>query len=134
MYVIDSYAWIEYFSGTTPGKLVKSMVEGEDDVYTPSIVVAEIKRKLLREMRAGRETKEGMKGRVEFIRLKSLTAGLDADTAERAAELADELSLERKGFGLADGIVLATARKLGAMVVTGDAHFKGLKDVVFIKG
>ena len=31
-YIIDSYAWIEYFMGTEAGRRVKSIVEGLEDV------------------------------------------------------------------------------------------------------
>ena len=37
-----------------------------------------------------------------------------------------------RDFGLIDAIILTTARKLKAKVVTGDPHFKKFKEVVFI--
>ncbi|MBN2517681.1 MAG: type II toxin-antitoxin system VapC family toxin [Candidatus Altiarchaeota archaeon] len=130
MYLFDSYAWVEYLSGSKAGRSVSELVESGKDIYTPTIVVAELKRKFLR------ESKDKNKGKVEdmlrFIKLNSLIVDLDLDTAEKAAEIVDEMS-SKKGFGLADGIVLATARRLNAKVVTGDEHFRGLKDIVFIK-
>lgn len=38
-----------------------------------------------------------------------------------------------KDFGLADAYVLATARKLKAKILTGDAHFQNVKEAVLIK-
>jgi predicted nucleic acid-binding protein len=38
-----------------------------------------------------------------------------------------------KDFGLADAYVLATARKLKSKILTGDPHFKGMKEAVLIK-
>ena len=38
-----------------------------------------------------------------------------------------------KDFGLADAYVLAAARRLNAKVLTGDLHFKNIKDAVMIK-
>jgi hypothetical protein len=38
-----------------------------------------------------------------------------------------------KGWGLADSIVYATGLIKGAEIVTGDTHFKNLKNVIFIK-
>lgn len=38
-----------------------------------------------------------------------------------------------KGWGMADSIILATARVSDAKVITGDEHFKGLKEAVFLE-
>ncbi len=35
-------------------------------------------------------------------------------------------------WGIGDSIVYATARREGAMLMTGDPHFKGVKDVVYL--
>jgi hypothetical protein len=37
-----------------------------------------------------------------------------------------------RGWPVADSIIYATARSRSAQVVTGDPHFKGLDDVVFL--
>ncbi|HIE32764.1 MAG TPA: type II toxin-antitoxin system VapC family toxin [Thermodesulfobacteriaceae bacterium] len=47
--VVDSYAWIEYFSGSKAGELVKEYLISASSAYTPSIVLAEIARKYMRE-------------------------------------------------------------------------------------
>jgi hypothetical protein len=36
------------------------------------------------------------------------------------------------GWPLADSLIYVTARSRAAQVVSGDAHFKGLEDVIFI--
>jgi predicted nucleic acid-binding protein len=133
MYVIDTYSWLDYFSSTKKNEELSKLIEQSPDLHTPALAFSEVKRMLLRKIRLGEETRAGMAQKLHFIRLNSFIAELDADTAERAAEIADELGQERKGMGLADAVILATARSLGAKVVTGDEHFRGLKDVVFIK-
>ena len=52
---------------------------------------------------------------------------LDADLAVEAARLR---MVER--LSLADSIILATARKFGASMVTGDPDLRGKRGVVFI--
>ena len=47
-YVIDSYAWIEYFMGTKTGEKVKPTIEGQEEKITPTICLAEIYAKTLR--------------------------------------------------------------------------------------
>ncbi|CAG0967717.1 hypothetical protein MYXO_01121 [Myxococcaceae bacterium] len=53
---------------------------------------------------------------------------LDASLAIEAADL----SLAH-GLAMADAIVYATALRQGATLVTGDADFEGLADVVLIR-
>ena len=131
-HVIDPYAWIEYFRASPEGQRAKHHVEGEGSA-TPTVVVAEVSRKLLREIEAGNETGRERTRRLEFIRTSSLIVDLTFDLAAQAGEIDVEMKRKVKGWGLADSIVLATARSAGAKVVTGDDHFRGLKDIVFIK-
>ena len=51
-YVLDSYAWIEYFLGSYKGEKVGKIVEAEEnELFTPSIVVAEVTSVASREKR-----------------------------------------------------------------------------------
>jgi predicted nucleic acid-binding protein len=68
-----------------------------------------------------------------FIKEKSAIATLDEATAVEAAKIQTKMKKEIDGWGLADGIVYATALLKKADVVTGDEHFKKLKNVLFIK-
>ena len=43
-----------------------------------------------------------------------------------------EMRKTEKDFGLADAYVLATARKLKAKILTGDPHFKNVKDAILM--
>ena len=131
-HVIDSYAWIEYFKASPEGERTKRYVEGEGSA-TPSIVVAEVSRKLLREVEAGKETRDQRTRHIEFIRASSQILDLTFDTATIAGENAVEMRKKIAGWGLADSIVLAHAREAGARVVTGDEHFSKVKEAIFIK-
>ncbi|MGB9717004.1 MAG: PIN domain-containing protein [Thermoproteota archaeon] len=53
-------------------------------------------------------------------------------SARYIAEIAGEIDVEKKvgNWGLADSIILATARKTNTKVVTGDKHFADLKNEV----
>ena len=57
-YMIDAYAWIEYFRASESGEVTKKYIEGKDSA-TPTIVVSEISRKLIKEIDLGNETPEG---------------------------------------------------------------------------
>lgn len=128
-YVIDAYAWIEYFKGSRSGEVAKRYIE-EESSATPTVVIAELSRKLLREVERGVETLDGRRVKLEFI----VAVTEVVDLTRRIAELAGEIDVERKrkvsNWGLADSIILATARLCNAKVVTGDKHFVDLKDEV----
>jgi len=131
-HVIDSYAWIEYFKASPEGERAKKYVEGEGSA-TPSIVVAEVSRKLLREVEGGKETMDQRTRHIEFIRASSQILDLTFDTATIAGENAVEMKKKVTGWGLVDSIVLMHAREAGAKVVTGNEHFHKIKEAIFIK-
>jgi predicted nucleic acid-binding protein len=130
--VSDSYAWIEYFLGSDSGRIVKDYVD-TGELVTPSIVLAEVARKYLREG----VKEEDVVRRLSFIEVKSTVKEIDAELSLVAArtylELYEKAKAERlKKPSLTDGIVLATGRILKAKIITGDEHFRGLDEVVYI--
>jgi predicted nucleic acid-binding protein len=127
-YVIDSYAWIEYFIGTKAGEKAKPIIEGTEEKITPTICLSEVYAKTLRV-----ENQELAEKQRIFIKEKSALAPLDEITAVKAAMLTSKLKTEIPGWGLADSIVYANALIKKAEVITGDEHFKKLKNVTFIK-
>lgn len=131
-FVIDTYAWIEYFRGSAEGEIAKRCIDGHD-IATPSIVVLELRRSILRRINAVEETIKGAEKRMNFVRSNSTIVDLNYSIAMKSAELDFEVKKKVKGWGIADSIVLATARELKAKIVTGDEHFRGLKDAVMIK-
>lgn len=132
MIVFDSYAWIEYFLGSDSGRIVKDYIDMEEAV-TPSIVLAEVARKYLRE---GMKEEDVVK-RLNFIVVNSTVTEIDAELSMTAAkaylELFEKAKVDKlKRPSLTDEIVLATGRILEAKIVTGDEHFKGFGEVVYI--
>jgi len=131
--VVDSYAWVEIFAGTERGEKVKGYLAEADEVYTPDLVLAEISRKCIREGLSEEETRE----RLLAIKEASLIAHMDVDIALEAARCHAALREgdKREGLkepGLFDAIVLATARVKRSRVATGDEHFKGLKETIWV--
>jgi len=131
-YVIDSYAWVEYFRASEAGEVAKEFIEHGKSA-TPTIVVAEISRKLLKEIDEGNETEEGRLKRLEFIRATTQVVDLDFAIAVQAGEIDSSMKKQRRGWGLADSIILCTAKVVQGRVVTGDEHFRGLDETVFIR-
>ena len=125
MEVLDTFAWIEYFAGSAQGEKVRQCVESGEAI-TPSIVVAEFTDKYERE-------RTNPKEQLSFVRTKSSIAPLDDVIAEAAGRISAQRRTKVKGWGLVDSVVLATARTLEAKVVTGDEHFRDLKEAIMTK-
>lgn len=124
-YVIDSYAWIEYFQGTLKGKTARQFIESGLAV-TPTIVIAELSDKYNRE---GWVTFENDLGYVKTI---SEITQVDINIAVLAGEIKNKMRATEKNFSLNDGVILATAYTLGAKVVSGDPHFSKLAEAIKI--
>ena len=127
-YIIDSYAWLEYFMGGQAGRKVKEIIDNEaDEKLTPSICLAETYAKILKT-----EDTEKAELRRAFIKSRSALIPLDEDLAVEAAKTDVAMKKKVQNWGLADSIVLSTARDRKGKVVTGDPHFKELDDVHMI--
>ncbi|MEM2927035.1 MAG: type II toxin-antitoxin system VapC family toxin [Candidatus Bathyarchaeia archaeon] len=126
-YVIDSYAWLEYFMGTKAGEKVKPIIEGIEEKYTPTICLAEVYAKTLKV-----ENKELAEKQKKFIKERSALVPLDEEVAVKSAEIDVVMKKKIKGWGLADSIVYATGVIKNAKIITGDLHFKDLPKVEII--
>ena len=131
-YIIDAYAWIEYFRASKAGEVARQYIESEESA-TPTIVVSEVSRKLQNEIMLGNETQAGKTQRLEFIRATTRIIDLDFEIAAKAGEIDPEMRKKRKGWGLVDSIILCTVMATKGKVVTGDEHFRELEEAVLIK-
>ena len=124
-YVIDSYAWVEYFRGSEEGEIAKEHIEGKN-CATASITIAELSEKYKRE---NKDFEEDM----NFIIARTKVSNLNTEIALKAGEINFDNKKKIKNWGMSDSIILATANLLNAKVVTGDEHFRELEGVVMLK-
>jgi predicted nucleic acid-binding protein len=104
----------------------KSYIEAGHAI-TPTIVIAELADKYARE-------KVSFSEKLNFILLRTQDVGLDVAIARQSGMLNRERKRVSKRWGLADSIVLATARARNAKIITGDEHFRDLaEDAIMIK-
>ena len=123
-FVIDSWAWIEYFGGSKAGEQIKGYIENEKNtIFTSSVTVAEVVSKFLRSRVNPHEAFSAMTSLSKIIIA-------DAELAAFAGEVHAELKATMKDFGLADAFVLASARVQKAKILTGDPHFKSIKEAI----
>lgn len=121
--LIDSWAWVEFFAGSKTGELVRTYVMDENqEIIISSINLAEIYRIALDRF----DEKTAEKRRRAMI-TRCYLIPLD----EEIAVMGTRFRLERD-WELGDALIYATAIREGARVLTGDPHFKGLNDVIFL--
>jgi predicted nucleic acid-binding protein len=131
--VIDTYAWIEIFIGSKSGEKAKEILQEAEETYTPDIVVAEIARKYLRESMDEQTILERLTTIEETSEIIPIDKNIALESAKCYMELMEKAKTEKlKAPSLFDAIVLATARKLGAKLVTGDEHFKQINETLWI--
>ncbi len=119
--LVDSWAWMEYVKGSPSGLKAKRYIEGEEEIIVCSINIAEVYRRLLQDM--PRQADE----LIDFMLKTSFVIPLTVELALQAAKIKHEIKL-----GMADAIVLATAKFHGAKILTGDDDFKGKENVIYI--
>ena len=126
-YVIDAWAWVEYLIGSEFGARVNEILDEEgNEVYTCAITLAEVISKVAREGRDAKAAYTLLSGNSQFV-------NADEELSLEAGLLHFEMRKTVKDFGLADAYVLATARKFKSKILTGDPHFKNMKEAVLIK-
>lgn len=122
--IIDAYAWIEYFKGSDEGEKAKKFIEGQFELFTPSIVIAELSDKYRRERIMDWDIRN------RFIKLRTKILSLDENIAAKAGELKQNLRKTYKDAGLADAIILAHSLDRNGCILTGDKHLKNLNNAI----
>jgi predicted nucleic acid-binding protein len=131
--VVDSWAWVEILKLSAAGKAAKTQIEQADEAFTPGLVMAELARKYLREHVDPAVLKRWLQGISEATEVYGIDVGLALESAKASAELLVKARKEGLGRpGLGDSLVLATARAVQGHVLTGDPHFRGLQETVWV--
>jgi predicted nucleic acid-binding protein len=104
-YVLDSWAWIEYFEGSRKGERVKEIIlDLRNDIFTHCVSVAEIISKARR---------KGLDTEAIWSSITSNSKILETGGEESkkvGITHADIKTKKNRNFSLADAFVLATAR------------------------
>jgi predicted nucleic acid-binding protein len=121
--LIDSYGWLEYFlEGPLADKYAKYVEEANEESYvTPTIVVYEVYKRI----RGIQGEQSALEAYAQITRTKIVEV-----TSQMALEAA-EISLTTQ-LGMADSIVMATAKAFNAEILTNDKHLKGFKECKFM--
>ena len=121
MILVDTSAWIEWLIGSATGDSLAAHLPAQSDWLVPTMVQLELMKWLTREV--GEDKADQVIAFTQVCRV----VPLDTEIALAAAEVCREHRL-----ATADAVIFATARSLGASILTCDAHFEGLPGVTFI--
>lgn len=121
--VVDSSGWIEYFADGPNASFFAPAIEEADSLVVPAISLYEVFKRLLREPDG-----ESLGLRVVAAMQRGKVADLDAELALEAARLAHENKLP-----MADAVILATAYRYEAAILTQDSDFEGLPGVEYVE-
>ena len=126
-FVMDAYAWIEYFDGSIAGEKVRKIIEDpENIIHTNIVTLAELSSHFARKNSPFREARA-------IILSLSAVYLIDLMFVEEVGKIHAEIKPKHKHMGLADVFVLLTAKRLKAKIVTGDEDFRDFPETVMIK-
>jgi toxin FitB len=118
--VLDSSAWLEYFADGPNANDFAPVAADTEALAVPSITIFEV----FKRVRAQRDSGAALRAVAQMKRGQVID--LDGDLAIMSAELSVEL-----GLPLADSVIIATARSIGATLWTQDSDFLGMNDVEY---
>jgi predicted nucleic acid-binding protein len=122
--IIDSYAWIEYLFGSEKGRKVNELL-GQKECYTLESNLAEI-------YEWARKNDEDFDFFHKIIITKSKILPINRIDWLRAVDIKLEQRKKHKDFGIVDALLIAKQELIKCEILTGDKHFKGIKNVIYL--
>ena len=120
MNVVDSSAWLEYFSGGPNAAFFGAAIEEPESQIVPSLTIYEVFKRILQQ----RSENEALAAAA------LMQQGTVVDLTSTLALEAARISV-RETLPLADAVILATARAHEAILWTQDADFEGRDQVQY---
>ena len=123
MILIDSYGWMEYFANGPLAESYAPFIEraNAENTVTPTIVIYEVYKRI-------KSVKGEQKALEAYAQMsRTIIVELTGPLSLKAADISITLDL-----GMADSIVVATAKAYNAEIATSDEHLRSLEGVKFI--
>ncbi|MBV6421563.1 MAG: hypothetical protein DAHOPDDO_02838 [Ignavibacteriaceae bacterium] len=122
MNLVDSSAWMEYFADGKNAKHFAPMIQDLKNLVESIINVSEVYKKISQH-------------RDENSAIQAIAVMQQAEVLEITSQIAIEgskISIQNK-IPMADSLIIASARSVGAKIWTQDYNFKGIDNVLFFK-
>ena len=120
--LVDSSGWLEYFTDGPNAAHFAEPLSDPGRLIVPTIGLYEVFRVVLRE-----------RGEHDAIRAVALMQRARVIPLSPALALESAKLAHERGLAMADAIILATARSVGATLWTLDADFEGLASVRYFR-
>lgn len=121
MNVVDSSGWLEYFADAANAAFFAKPIADATRLIVPTISLLEVFKRVLQQ----RDENAALLA-IAHMR-QGRVVSLDEEIALAAAQLGVALKLP-----LADSVMLATARRYGAVLWTQDADLEGIEGVRYV--
>lgn len=120
MNVIDSSAWIEYFTDGPNASFFAKPIQATEKLIVPTLTIFEVFKRVHRE-----------RGETEALEMAAhMMQGTIVDLTAALALNAARISIE-ESLPMADAMIYATARANDATLWTQDIHFQGKPKVEY---
>ncbi|MBI2634619.1 type II toxin-antitoxin system VapC family toxin [Candidatus Peregrinibacteria bacterium] len=120
MNIVDSSAWLEYFSGTKNAKNFRKAIHNTKKLIVPTIVIFEVFKKIL----------EKTDRKTAIDKIGNMTQGKIVDIDTETSLLAVNISIRHR-LPMADSLIAACGQKYNATIWTQDSDFSGLPGIKY---
>ena len=125
--VIDTSAWIEVFRASEVGKEVINHIRVNNEILTPTIVLAEMRYVYVRDGFSDDEFDHDIK----VIKKLSEIVDLDEGTAIAAGYKRATIGVRRISYQ--DCILIETAERYSFNVISTDQHFEHIPNAIYLR-
>jgi predicted nucleic acid-binding protein len=126
-YILDSYAWIEYLQGSRKGAVVEHLLSiKKNHFFTLLPCLGELSYWALQEGFAYQKISAIFLANSTFLQVSEDEWVLAGQEKMRQRKT-------QKDFGLIDACILVKQAQRQCKVVSGDKHFRSMKNVIFLE-
>lgn len=126
IYLIDTYAWIEYLLGTRKGEKLRNLfIDNQIKFITLDSTLAEVYNHCLKD-------NINFEKVYEIIKINSVIFPVLKEHWLNASKIRYDLRKKITDFGMIDAILVARQYELKCKIITGDTHFRNLPNIDFI--
>lgn len=126
IFIIDTYTWVEYFIGSKQGAKLQELFDNlRNKFITMECSLSELRGYCLK-------NNFNFEQMYSVVEKNSLVLPVLREHWINAAKIKHEIRKKIERFGLIDSILVAKQKELDCKIVTGDHHFKNLKNIVFV--
>lgn len=124
-YLLDTWAWIEFYTGSEKGEKIYQVLESDERCFTSIISLAE----LSDNFHAGNLESDHSWDQIrKFIEAKTTIISLEPGTCKTAGESKNKERKKHPEISLIDTIILSQAREKELKIITGDKHLQNREE------